>query len=111
MWLPAGGVFPSRVARGSALRKMACPLARGSSGSTGFKAINSRTGQGQPGRCPFQRGSEMDAKRTRGLVLLAALSLFSATVAWAEDHAVFTSVFAALGTVAALGAAGPRHRR
>jgi hypothetical protein len=53
----------------------------------------------------------MDAKRTRGLVLLAALSLFCATVAWAEDNAVFTSVFAALGTVAALGAAGPRHRR
>jgi hypothetical protein len=53
----------------------------------------------------------MDAKRTRGLVLLAALSLFCATVAWAEDHAVFTSVFAALGTVAVLGAAGSRHRR
>jgi hypothetical protein len=53
----------------------------------------------------------MDAKRTRGLVLLAALSLFCATVVWAEDHAVFTSVFAALGTVAVLGAAGPRHRR
>jgi len=53
----------------------------------------------------------MDAKTTRGLVLLAALSLFCATVAWSADYAVFTSVFAALGTVAVLGAAGPRPRR
>jgi hypothetical protein len=29
----------------------------------------------------------MDAKRTRGLVFLAALSLFCASVAWAEDYA------------------------
>jgi hypothetical protein len=49
-------------------------------------------------------------KRTRGLVLLAALSLFCATTAWAVEDAVFTSVFAALGTVAVLGAARPRHR-
>jgi hypothetical protein len=53
----------------------------------------------------------MDAKRTRGLVKLAALSLFCATVAWTAEHAVFTSIFAALGTVAVLGAAVPRPRR
>jgi hypothetical protein len=46
----------------------------------------------------------MDAKTIRGLVFLAALSLFCATVAWAVDHAVFGSVFFALGTVAVLGA-------
>ena len=50
----------------------------------------------------------MDA---RGLVLLAALSLSCAGVAWAVDHAVFGSVFAALGVVAVLGAAAPRPRR
>ena len=54
---------------------------------------------------------KMDAKRTRGLVFLAALSLLCASVAWAEDHAVFGSVFAALSAVAVLGAAAPRHRR
>jgi hypothetical protein len=91
---------------------MACPPVRGEGLRIyGFKAINARTGKGQPKRCPFQSGAEMDAKRTRGLVLLAALSLFCATTAWAVEDAVFTSVFAALGTVAVLGAAGPRHRR
>jgi hypothetical protein len=54
---------------------------------------------------------KMDAKRTRGLIFLAALSLFCASVAWAEDYAVFSSVFAALSAVAVLGAAAPRHRR
>jgi hypothetical protein len=53
----------------------------------------------------------MDANTTHVLVLLAALSLFCATTAWAAEHAVFTSVFAALGTVAVLGAAAPRPRR
>jgi hypothetical protein len=53
----------------------------------------------------------MNAKTTRGLVLLAALAMLCAAVAWAEDHAVFTSVFAALGTVAVLGAAGRKPRR
>jgi hypothetical protein len=52
----------------------------------------------------------MNAKITRGLVLLAALALLCATIAWAVDHAVFGSVFAALGVVAVLGAAGPRPR-
>ena len=52
---------------------------------------------------------EMDAERTRGLVELAALSLFCATFAWSVDHAVFTSVFVALGGVAVLGAAAPRR--
>jgi hypothetical protein len=52
----------------------------------------------------------MDAKRTQGLVLLAALSLVCTAVAWAVDHAVFTSVFAALGAVAVLGIT-PRPRR
>jgi hypothetical protein len=36
---------------------------------------------------------EMDAKTIRGLVPLAALSLFGAIVAWSVDHAVFGSVF------------------
>jgi hypothetical protein len=53
----------------------------------------------------------MDAKRTHELVFLAALSLLGATFAWAEDHVVFGSVFAALCAVAVLGAAAPRHRR
>jgi hypothetical protein len=53
----------------------------------------------------------MDAKTIRALVSLAALSLFCATIAWAVDHAVFSSVFAALGAVAVLGAAAPRPRR
>jgi len=52
----------------------------------------------------------MDAKTIRGLVGLAALSLFCATVASAVDHAAFTSVFAALGAVAILGAAAPKPR-
>jgi hypothetical protein len=51
----------------------------------------------------------MDAKRTPGLVKLAALSLFSATFAWSVDHAIFSSVFVALGAVAVLGAAAPRR--
>jgi hypothetical protein len=46
----------------------------------------------------------MDTK-TRGLLGLAALSLFLAGVAWVEDHAVFGSVFFALGVVGILGAA------
>src|SRR5262245_13616889 len=60
---------------------------------------------------PLQIERKMGAKRTRGLVLLAALSLFCASTAWVADHAVFTSVFAALSVVAVLGAAGSRHRR
>jgi hypothetical protein len=51
----------------------------------------------------------MDAKSTRGLVELAALSLFCATFAWSVDHAAFTSVFVALGAVAVLGVAAPRR--
>src|SRR5262245_31396900 len=109
MRLLAVGDSPSRAARGSAFRKMAClPVA---SFITGFKAINSRIGKGQPGRCPFQSGAEMDAKATRGLIMLAVLSLFCASVAWAADHAVFSSVFFALSAVAVIGAAGPRPRR
>jgi hypothetical protein len=50
----------------------------------------------------------MDAKTIRGLVWLAALSLFCATTAWVVDHAVFASVFFALGAVAVLGAAAPQ---
>jgi len=53
----------------------------------------------------------MDAKTIRALVWLAALSLFCAIVAWAAEHAVFTSVFAALSIVAVLGAAAQRPRR
>jgi hypothetical protein len=53
----------------------------------------------------------MDAKTTRGLVLLAALSLSCARLAWAVDHVVFTSVFGALSAIAVFGAAAPRPRR
>jgi hypothetical protein len=77
----------------------------------GFKAINARTGKGQHGRCPFQSGAEMDARRTRGLVLLAALSLSCAGLAWGVDHAVFASVFVALTAVAVFHAVSPRQRR
>jgi hypothetical protein len=51
----------------------------------------------------------MDAKM-RDLTLLAALSLFCATFAWAEDRDVFGSVFFALGVVAVLGAAFKQRR-
>jgi hypothetical protein len=49
----------------------------------------------------------MDAK-TRDLALLAALSLFCASFAWAGDRDVLGSAFFALGVVAIFGAA---HRR
>src|SRR5262249_27795173 len=54
-----------RAARGSvAPRKMACRLAREGKHSQRFKAINSRTGEGQPDRCPFlKRGQEWTPKR------------------------------------------------
>jgi hypothetical protein len=62
------------------------------------------------GRCPFKLGLwEMDAKTTHVLVLLAALSLVCTALAWAVDHAVFSSVFAALAAVAVLGIT-PRER-
>jgi hypothetical protein len=51
----------------------------------------------------------MNAKTIRGLVLLAALSLLCASVAWAVDHAVFGLIFSALSGVAVLGAAVPPH--
>jgi hypothetical protein len=44
----------------------------------------------------------MDAKTTH-VVLLAAWSLVCTALAWAVDHAVFSSVFAALAAVAVLG--------
>ena len=51
-----GGALPGRAAHGPvAPRKMACRLAAGSMVFHRFKAINSRTGEGQPGRCPFQQ--------------------------------------------------------
>src|SRR5262245_40498713 len=53
-----GGAFPGRAARGPvAPRKMACRPTAGERISLRFKAINSRTGEGQPGRCPFLIGS------------------------------------------------------
>jgi len=51
----------------------------------------------------------MDAK-TRDLVLFAALSLFCAGFAWTVDHAVFGSVFFALGVVGIFGAAEGHSR-
>jgi hypothetical protein len=52
---------------------------------------------------PSVRLEKLHAK-VRGLVLLAAVSLSCAGFAWAQDRDVFFSVFAALGTVAVLGA-------
>jgi len=52
----------SGSARLVAPRKMACPLARGAFHWTGFKAINSRTGEGQPGRCPFKSRATLTAR-------------------------------------------------
>jgi hypothetical protein len=46
----------------------------------------------------------MDAK-TRDLVLLGAVSLFCAGIAWILGHLVLGAVFFALGVVAALGLA------
>jgi hypothetical protein len=53
--VPRGGVLPGRAARGSvAPRKVACRLARGGHhDGTRHKAINSRTGEGQPVAAPF----------------------------------------------------------
>jgi hypothetical protein len=50
------------------------------------------------------------AKTTHDLVLLAALSLFCANVAWSEDHDVFALVFVTLSAVAAFSAAVPKPR-
>jgi hypothetical protein len=47
----------------------------------------------------------MNAKTTRDLALLAALSLFCAGFAWSWDHLILGSVFFAFGVVAALGIA------
>src|SRR5262245_19533632 len=99
-----------RIAWGSvAPRKMACRLAREGKHSQRFKAINSRTREGQLGRCPFQSGTGMDAK-SRDLALLSFLSVFCAVSAWAGDRDIFGSVFFALGTVAMVGAAYGRRR-
>jgi hypothetical protein len=51
----------------------------------------------------------MDAKM-RDLALLAALSLFCAIFAWAEDQDIFGSVFFAFGVVAILGAVYGQQR-
>jgi hypothetical protein len=53
----------------------------------------------------------MGAKTRDNLLLLAALSLFCASVAWTTDHAVFASVFVALTAVAVFHAAAPPHRQ
>ena len=83
---------------------------RGVSWLLRLKAINSRIGEGSPVAAPSNL-EENGRQENTGLVKLAALSFFCATTAWAVEHAVFTSVFAALGTVAVLGAAAPRPRR
>jgi hypothetical protein len=53
---------------------------------------------------------EMDAKTTRDLALLAALSLFCAGFAWSWGYVILGSVFFALGVVAALGIAQKHWR-
>jgi hypothetical protein len=79
---------------------MACHAACGF--MSGSRPSTRAQGEGQ---LPLSNGAEMDAKTIRGLILLAVLSLFCATVAWAVDHAVFGAVFAALGAAATLSAA------
>src|SRR5262245_22369554 len=56
---PLAAGNPGRAARGSVVpRKMACrPAARGETFHSRSKAINSRTGEGQPSCCPFLIGS------------------------------------------------------
>ena len=107
---PWAGFFPvgQRKARSLPERWPALSLAGRFIGLR-FKAINSRTGEGQPGRCPFQIESDMDSKSH--LVLLAALSLSCAMLALAMDHTIFGSLFSALSAVAVIGAAGLRARR
>ena len=75
-----------------------------------FKAINSRTGEGQPKSLPLSNQErEMDAK-TRNLALLTALSLFCAGFAWSWDYIILGSVFFVLGGVAAIGLAESHWR-
>jgi hypothetical protein len=50
-------------------------------------------------------------KTTHNLVLLAALSLFCASVAWSVDHDVFAVIFTTLSAVATFHAAAPIQRR
>jgi hypothetical protein len=82
---------------------------------TRLKAINSRGGRSSwslPLSNLYALQAEENGTQEHNVPFrLAALSLFGATLAWSVDHAVFTSVFAALGTVAVLGAAAPRRRR
>jgi len=54
---------------------------------------------------------EMDAKTTRDLALLAALSLFCAGFAWSCDYVILGSVFFALGVVGVFGIAERYWRR
>ena len=60
--------------------------------------------RGQPGRCPFQSGAEMDAK-TRDLALLAALSFICTGVAWIWGYIILGSVFFVLGGIPACASA------
>jgi len=78
---PCGGASPGRAARGSVSRKMACRPAAGTWFFHRFKAINSRTGEGQPDCCPFLIGSGNGRKNAppcfarRPLALLRRLRL------------------------------------
>ena len=74
-----------------------------------FKAINSRTEEGAARSLPLSNRAEWTPKRAP-LLLLTALSLFCAGVAWILDHLVLGSVFFALGVAAALGIAERRWR-
>jgi hypothetical protein len=106
----AGGNPSGRAALGSvAPRKMACPLAaRGGMAIAGSRP-STRVQEGAARSLPLSIGTEMDAKTTHVLVLLAALSLVCTALASVVDHAVFSSVFAALAAVAVLGIT-PRER-
>src|SRR5262249_36429247 len=56
-------------------QKMACRLAREGKHSQRFKAINSRTGERQPGRCPFLIGSGNGRQDARPLFARRSVAL------------------------------------
>jgi hypothetical protein len=102
MRFPRGRAFPGRAARGSvAPRKVACRPIAGDI----FIAVQGHQLAHRGGAAwslPLSnRGARMDDK-TRNLVLLAALSLFCAVVAWISGYFGLGCVFIALGGVAAL---------
>ena len=61
-------------------------------------------------QAPEKSQSAKDARRRDDLLLLAALSLFCASLAWTHDRDVFALVFAAFSAIASFHAAAGRPR-